>query len=388
MTALGNKKIRLLNVTVLLDPKIGGGTAERTFQMSRALLNECTSVTILTNDIGITADRKKSLGNVGLMALPVIIKRFPVYYVSWAKIKKMINSVDVIHLMGHWNPINILVYVAARRLKVPYVVCPAGELPLFGRSSLIKRIYNLLIGYRMIQNAAGHVAITPDEFEAYERYGIDRSQVVLIPNGINEADFQVSQDQGFVSRLGLNGVPFILFMGRLNPIKGPDLLLDAFCRVCRQFSEYHLVFAGPDGGMLNQLKETVKAFHIQDRVHFAGYISGQDKTCAYAAADFLVIPSRQEAMSIVVLEAGIIKTPVLLTDCCGFDEVDSMGGGLVVRASVEGLEKGLIQMMGKKAVLHKMGELLYDFVRKNYTWDLISTLYMDLFRKAAEKNVQ
>lgn len=374
--------LRVLNVTVLLDPVIGGGTAERTYQMSKALSSGCCSVVILTNAIGQNIDRISHMENVLIIALPVIIKRFPLVCFSWGKIKRLIKNVDVIHLMGHWNMLNVIVYLMAKQFGVPYIVCPAGELPIFGRSGLIKRLFNVLIGRRIVRDAAGHVAITPDEFAAFEKYGIERNRVTLIPNGINEEDFQISPNESFSKQLGLNGASFILFMGRLNPIKGPDLLLDAFCNICEHFPQYHLVFAGPDGGMLKQLKQIVDLHNIQERVHFVGYISGQDKTDAYRAADFLVIPSRQEAMSIVVLEAGINKTPVLLTDCCGFNEVDAIGGGVVVHATVEDLEKGLLKLLGNKA-LTEMGELLHAFVRRNYTWSLISKLYRDLFWKVS-----
>jgi glycosyltransferase involved in cell wall biosynthesis len=159
-------------------------------------------------------------------------------------------------------------------------------------------------------------------------------------------------------------------MGRLNIIKGPDILLKAFC-CCSQHEKlksYHLVFAGSDEGMLKELKRMVSESGLSEKVHFTGHISGDEKSDAYHAADFLVIPSRQEAMSIVALEAGASGTPVLLTDVCGFDEVASMGGGKVVTASVEGIAAGLREMVRQPENLHKMGERLQSLVQGKYTW--------------------
>jgi glycosyltransferase involved in cell wall biosynthesis len=93
------------------------------------------------------------------------------------------------------------------------------------------------------------------------------------------------------------------------------------------------------------------ALGIIDRVHYIGFISDEAKSQAYHAADLLVIPSRKEAMSIVVLEAGITGTPVLLTDQCGLSEVESIEGGKVVTASVEGLQSGLIALLTDNAKL-------------------------------------
>ena len=119
----------------------------------------------------------------------------------------------------------------------------------------------------------------------------------------------------------------------------------------------------------------------QDRVHFLGYLGGADKFQAYHAADLLVIPSRQEAMSIVVLEAGITGTPVLLTDKCGLDEVERIDGGKVVYATVEGLQNGFLEILKKPDKLKSIGENLKRHVIDNYTWERIINKYIDLYRQ-------
>ncbi len=176
--------------------------------------------------------------------------------------------------------------------------------------------------------------------------------------------------------------PIILFVGRLNRIKGPDLLLEAFIRVVREKGlPHHLAFAGPDSGMLNELQAATAREDMKGRVHFLGYVGDEDKSHAYHAADLLVIPSRQEAMSIVVLESGIAGTPVLLTDQCGFDDVASVKGGMVVSASVEGLQGGLMAMTGDPAQLTTMGENLEKYVREHFLWDHTAKLYLELFKR-------
>lgn len=138
--------------------------------------------------------------------------------------------------------------MAIRRKNKPYVVCPAGALPIFGRSARLKRLYNFLVGRAIIKNATGWIAVTSGELPHFESYGIHASKVKIIPNGVAEEDFQFADTQSFLSRYHIPAVPIILFMGRLNPIKGPDLLLQAFIQARRDFLDFHLVFAGPDGG--------------------------------------------------------------------------------------------------------------------------------------------
>jgi glycosyltransferase involved in cell wall biosynthesis len=373
--------MHVLNVTVLLDPVTGGGTAERTFQMSQSLVRAGIECTILSTDIGLTADRIKKLGDIRLIALPCIWKRFFIVKFSWRHLKDLVASVDVIHLMGHWSMLNVLVAYLARQTGTPYVVCPAGELSLFGRSRWIKQLFNFIVGHRILREAAGHIAVTPDEIPAYERYGIKAQRVTVIPNGINEIDFNVDGVNKFRERISFGGVPFVLFMGRLNLIKGPDLLLEAFCSIAHKYSELHLVFAGPDGGLLDSLKKMTCEKGLTDRVHFIGYVSGHDKTHAYRAAEFLVIPSRLEAMSIVVLEAGIVGTPVLLTNRCGFDAVAKVGGGLIVPATANDLAAGLESMLENPAVLKTMGMRLQFHVRQNFVWEVIVEQLLNLYKQ-------
>ena len=107
--------------------------------------------------------------------------------------------------------------------------------------------------------------------------------------------------------------------------------------------------------MLKDLKQYVINSALEQKVHFIGYLDNIDKYRAYHAADLLVVPSRSEVISMVALEAGLTATPVLITDKCGFNELSKTNGGIVVAATSDGIEKGLIEMLridGIKPSLH------------------------------------
>ncbi len=373
-----------------LDPVAGAGTAERTFQMSRYLARAGMDCTILTMDAGMTLKHRQSLDPVLVVALPVLSRRFYIPMARYGAIMELVGEMDIIHLMNHWTMLNALVYRAARRLGKPYVVCPAGSLPIFGRSRKIKKLYNLIVGDAIIRLASGHIAITADEKTHFSDYGISPDCVSIIPNGIDEETGREGDPGAFRQAAGLGQAPFILFMGRLNAIKGPDLLLQAFGLNRDLMGDVHLVFAGPDEGLLPELKRMTHEYGLSDRVHFPGYLGGRDKIGAYQAASILAVPSRQEAMSIVALEAGINGVPVLLTDRCGFGEVERFGGGMVVPASAEGLQAGLLNMMNLDPIKRKgMGEALKTYVKDHYLWDSIVHSYVALYRRIlSEKALQ
>jgi glycosyltransferase involved in cell wall biosynthesis len=371
--------MKLLSVNAILDPVAGGGTAERTFQMARFLAQSGMKCTVLTLDLGLSPERVAGLRPADACILRCVFPRYYLFRLPEPRIRDLVRNADVVHLMGHWTLLNALVAREASRQGKPYVVCPAGALPVYGRSRWIKRLYNSIAGRKLVTDAQACVVIANNEIEHFAAYGVNEQRVTLIPNGIDPADFKSSDDAGFRQKFGLPPNPFVLFLGRLNHIKGPDLLLDAFSAVAAAHPETHLVFAGPDGGMLALLRKKKRHPDITRRIHFIGPVRGTDKSQAYHAAALLAIPSRQEAMSIVALEAGICGTPVLITDCCGFDEISTSGGGLVVTASVEGLQHGLHTMLQAGDRLPAMGAALRRFTRDHYLWQNVVNQYRELF---------
>lgn len=373
--------LRILNVNDTLDLKTGGGTAERTFQMSRFLARQGASCTVLTIDSEqLDAQRIDALKPARALVLPCLWKRFNVPRWNWKLIRNAVEDADIIHLMGHWSVLNALTYLAARRTGKPYLVCPAGALPLFGRSQWLKRLYNLVVGTAIVRDASGWIAVTEGEFHQFERYGVPSSRVTVIPNGVSEEDFPAVDVAEFKLRSRLPDAPIILFMGRLNSIKGPDLLLQAFLTARQSFPKHHLVYAGPDGGMLAELRETVERAGISQIVHFLGYVGGADKSAAYHMASLLVVPSRQEAMSIVAIEAGICGVPVLLTDQCGFGEVRSIDARLEVSTSAAGIAEGLTKLFAEPEVLEKLAPVWSDFVKQRYSWTSLAPEYIKLYQ--------
>jgi len=373
--------MRVLNVNSFLDFKTGGGTAERTFQMSRHLACAGVECTVLTIDTGLDDARISAMKPAVTVVLPLLIRRFFVPIVSWNKLRNLVSNVDIIHLMGHWSLLNALVYIAARIENKPYVVCPAGALPIFGRSRLIKKLYNLIVGNALIRNASGWIAVTAAEFPHFEAYGINAAKVTVIANGVSEADFLVGiSEQEFRSKYKLSDAPIVLFMGRLNPIKGPDLLLQAFGAIQNDIGDYQLVFAGPDEGMQEMLVDLAKQYNITDRVHFLGFINGSDKASAYKAAKLLVVPSRQEAMSIVALEAGVCGTAAMLTDQCGFGEIKAINERLEVEATISGIADGLRYILNQPNMIDGLASTFQTLVLKKYTWNSIVMNYIEMYK--------
>jgi len=371
----------ILLVNMSLDPVTGGGTAERILQVGLALADLGHDCTILTTDLGISLERRSQLTNLRLVVLPCLCKRYYLFRFSLFELRNLVIGADIIHLMGHWTFINALVYLLAKRYKKPYAVCPAGALPLFGRSKLIKKLYNVVVGRAIIRNAQFHVAVADNEVAHFAKYGVHPTRVSIIPNGVNPDDFAIDNKEIFRKHIGLDDNPYILFMGRLNLIKGPDLLIRAFYSIFDRFPDVNLVLAGPDGGLLQALKEQISTQELKKRIHFVGHLAGKTKAAAYSSALLLVVPSRQEAMSIVALESGVCGVPVLITDQCGFGILSEIGGGMVVPATEEALSEGLVSLLEHRDNLPRMGERFKMYILEHFTWQAVAIAYIDLFNE-------
>ncbi len=376
--------MRVLNVVSVISAREGGGNGERTVQLSKALTETGVDCTVLTLAIGDPAAQIGHLGGAKLVLVSCLNSRFQVPLGGWRLIQDLVRQSDIIHLMGYWSILGVMVSVAARRAGIPYVVSPAGALPLFGRSRWLKWIFNRFAGQRLISKASGWIAITKAECEDFMPYGIPLGEIEVLPNGVNESDFDLNEPSKSIDRKVPSGT-LILFMGRLNLIKGPDLLLEAFIQVAAEFPDTKLLFAGPDEGFGDRLVQGVEMHGLRDRVLFLGFVSGIDKSLAYRSASLLVVPSRHEAMSIVAVEGGVCGIPVLMTNQCGFDELAEIDPGLVVPATAEGLAHGLRMALADRQQLMEWGRRWEKMVRERYLWTDITLKLRDYLQKIVAK---
>lgn len=359
--------MRVLTVNMTLDARTGGGSAARTLHFTRALRDRGVACAIATNQ---GPEPGVELRDVPIILLPAAAGRFRVPYAGWRTLRDAVARADVVLLVNHWTAVNFLAWRAARRAGKPWVVCPAGALPVAGRSRVGKRLYNALGGRRIVCDAAGHVAVTNDERADFAAYGVEADRVSVVPNGM--PSIPAGDAAAFRARFHVGPSPLVLFVGRLAPIKGADLLIDAFSRGGPALAGWQLVLAGPDDGQRDELVRRVVASPAAERLHLVGFVDAAARSDALAAADLVVVPSRREAMSIVVLEAAAAGRPVVVTEPCGVPEVAEAGGGWVVEASVNGLAEGLRAAAAARDNLPAMGARWRRFAADRFAWPRVA----------------
>ena len=253
---------------------------------------------------------------------------------------------SIIHLHGLWQEHGLAAASAAKKLGIPYIASAHGMLDrqALGTKRWRKEIYAALFERRNLANASALRAITVSELNDYRRFGL-KTPVVVIPNGVSIPERR--DPQMFLERFpALTNQRIILFMGRLHPHKGVDLLIRAWSRIASRFSDSHLVVAGPDEvGIQAALAQLAGDLAISSRVTFTGMLKHELKWSALSAAEFLVLPSRSEVLSLVALEAMACARPVILTRGCNFPEVATHDAGVVIERNEPEIERALIDVL-------------------------------------------
>lgn len=367
--------MRVLLVNISLDAKLGGGTAERTRHLAVHLAKAgsvCEAVAMTGNSWQREFDehRVKSYitGRIG--------QRFPIPLLNPWRAWRAVRNAEVLHIMGYWNMLSVAMGMLALLARRPYILCPAGEFASVGTPEPIKKVFHLLLGRWLIKLASGFIAITDlEQGQIAQLAGVPAASIPVIGNAVAEPGAGQA-----ASNVQLPEEPFILFMGRLAPVKGPDFLIQAYLDTPAA-QRYPLVMAGPDFGMQQALQAQVDASGLTGRIHFIGFLDEAQRTQVYRQAMMLVIPSRSEAMSLVALEAGVVGLPVLLTDTCGFDQVEQVGGGVVVPASAAGISQGLERMLADPVELKAKGSRLKAFILEHYTWSATVQVMLRRFNR-------
>lgn len=288
-----------------------------------------------------------------------------------ADLSRLVRAADIVHLHGVWDPVLLAAARCARRAGVPYVVTPHGMLhPWSLAQSRWKKRVALFVGVRRVLDRAAAVhALNADEAAAVGRLGL-RSPVRVIPNGLALADADAPVGPPPVP--GLDGRPYVLFLGRLHFKKGLDYLADSFAGLSGRHPGVRLVVAGPDDGGRGPFERRVAALGVGDRVHVVGPLYGPDKWAVLARAAVFCLPSRQEGFSVAILEALARRVPVVISDTCYFPEVAAAGAGLVVPLETDKLTAALDTVLSNPAAAAAMGTAGRRLVANWYTWEKVA----------------
>ncbi|MDX2146746.1 MAG: glycosyltransferase [Planctomycetota bacterium] len=282
---------------------------------------------------------------------------------------------DALHLHGLWDPILKAGADTARRTGTPYVIAPHGMLDAWALSEKpLKKKLALALGYKsMVVRASLMHALSQYEFDCIKSHQWN-GRIQIIPNGVFLEELDPLPPKGtFRSEMpALGDDPYILFLARLHPVKGLDLLVDALHSLRDKHPRWRLVVAGPDFGAQAQLEAQITRLGMGERVHLVGPLWGARKLAALADAACFSLPSKHEGFSMSIAEALACRLAVVITENCHFPEVGEVGAGVVVKRDVASIAQGLDRVMSNAAARQTMGQAGRQLIEARYTWPKVA----------------
>jgi len=271
--------------------------------------------------------------------------------------RRFLRGFELIHI-NKTHPRNSLPAVVAARLSGASVVVatehlalkPDSHFPMGGRIiTFLVRCTN-----RFIDRSIAVSELSRDLL--IENYRVPEDRIVAIRNGIDIARFDDVTDADRVRReLGLSPDDRVaILIGRFAPRKGHEFALKAVQRASERVPDLKMIFAG-DGELEDDLRAEAVRLNVSDRVIFAGF--RRDIPHLLAAAEVLVLPSEDECLPLVILEAMSSRLPVISTDVGGISEAveDGVTGIMVRPRDAEGLAEALVEILGDPERARSMG---------------------------------
>lgn len=290
------------------------------------------------------------------------------------------GKVDVLHDNGLWLPHNHRLGELAARRNIPRVVSTRGMLePWAMRHKRRKKsIAWWLYQRRDLKRARCHHTTAEMEARNVQRLGLG-VPVCVIPNG-------VEVPQGCPNAAVVDGNRGgrrrrALFLGRIYPVKGLPMLVEAWARVRPE--GWHLQIAGPDeAGHRSEVEKAVCAAGLGGVVSFTGSVHGQTKHSVFFNADLFVLPTHSESFGMAIAEALAHGLPVLTTTGAPWPLLAERGCGWWVDSTVDGIAEGLrLATSCDSATLQAMGARGRELVAAEFGWERVAKRFVTTYEQ-------
>jgi glycosyltransferase involved in cell wall biosynthesis len=313
----------------------------------------------------------KTIGN--LMNSPV----FPELIVPD---KTSLAQFDIVHQHGYWFAHTPTLARACGKAAVPLIIQPHGTLGNSSSKNIAKKIFHSVCRSIVIGGARALVAVSEGERRQLAKRGFPRSFIKVVHNPIVRPNLTLPSRNDARAMFDLPSErSVILYLGRLHKDKGVEDLLLAFGRVRNAIGSAILLFAGPDDGVEAKLKRVAKRLNL-DGVQFLGILDDKAKWSVLRAADVLCLPSKIEGFPVVVLEAGVAGTPVIISSDIDIPELVDTKAVLVSSRDPESLARSLVASLNSPDSRALISEQMTKCLDQDFSENRAVEKLLELYR--------
>lgn len=294
--------------------------------------------------------------------------------------KQYLNKVEanIFHGNGMWQyPVHAMAKFAQKR-KTPYIITPHGMLEpwAINAGKWKKKLALALFQRKDLENAVCIHATARSEAENIRQLGF-KNPIAVIPNGIDVMEFPFhSKEKNKKERT-------ILFLSRIHPKKGIELLIEAWQKLDKALKiNWKIEIAGNgDSAYVESLQKLIDEKCLAKEIHIIGPQFGEAKLKAYQQADLFVLPTYSENFGIVVAEALACGVPVITTKGAPWEELNTKNAGWWIEIGIESLVESLKQAMQlNDAERQQMGVNGRKLVEKNYSIESVAQKMIQLYQ--------
>lgn len=291
---------------------------------------------------------------------------------SWLLSALSSQKFDLVHNHSLWMLQNIYPSWACSRNNIPIVISPRGTLSkhAFNSGTRLKKIFWPLIQKPALKNTTIFHATSEKEKLDIRKLGF-KQPIAVIPNGIDLPNKVVTTKK----------LKKLLFLGRIHPIKGIDILLESWSLVEKKYPEWSLDIVGPDGyGYLSYLKKIKEDLGLK-RVQFLKEISGKDKLLKYQSSSIFILPSHSENFGVSVAEALANGIPCIVSFGAPWEKLDYKKAGWWIENKKEEIAKTLsLAFELEEQELQKMGDNGREWMEEEFNWKNIASKMQEIYK--------
>ncbi len=361
--------------------KESSGPSYSVVKLAENLIDLKLKVTLATLDIGIPKNP------------PYFLHTFPLSYNSqklgaslkmkhWLKTKSLIGKKKLFHNHGMWQNNSLYASLAKKISKSIYISSPRGAFSEWAmeNGSRLKKIYWPIMQKPSLINVNCFHATAYSEYLDIRRLGF-KQPVTIIPNGVDIPNNILGENNDYKMSSKMK----LLFLGRIHPKKGLEMLLKAWSKVQKEYSNWELYIVGNDieynksTGYLEYLKKMSERIK-SERIYFLGEKNSSEKFQIYKNSNLFVLPTYSENFGMTVAESLAASTPVIVSKGAPWNKIESKKAGWWIDINEDSLVKCLnVALKTNSNNLKEMGKNGKKWMEEDYSWSAVASKMLDTY---------